>query len=246
MTTRTPPTAGKSFPVGLTITTFIALGVLIWLGAWQLQRLAWKQDLLTKVAALQSAPARPLGPALQALAQGADVGFTRVRFDCPGLGAAPYLELYGVRGGQGGVRLISACAVAAGPYRSVLVDRGFVADTVAARPAIDPADRTPLALTGVLRAPEPASFVTPKNEVAANHWYSRDVAAMARKLGAKAPAPVFLMAGTSSNPGWRDLTPSPLPKEISNRHLEYALTWFGLAGALGCVYAAVLWRRRRD
>jgi surfeit locus 1 family protein len=85
--------------------------------------------------------------------------------------------------------------------------------------------------------------VTPKNQPDRNVWYSRDVPAMARALGVAAPAPVMLMAETSTNPEWKALVPAPLPAEIPNRHLEYALTWFGLAGALLAVYAAVLWRR---
>ena len=59
------------------------------------------------------------------------------------------------------------------------------------------------------------------------------------------PAPVFLMAETSTNPGWQALVPAPLPAEITNRHLEYALTWFGLAAALAGVYAALLFKRLR-
>ncbi len=233
------------FPVGLTIAAAIAFAILVALGVWQLQRLAWKQDLLAHVAALQGAPPQPVGPVLDALAAGRDVGFTRVQVLCPGLATAPFLELYGLREGRAGARLVSACAVESARYRTVLVDRGFVGDTISARPAVDPAGRTPVELVGVLRNPDPASFVTPENRVAANRWYSRDVAAMAAALKAPAPAPVFLMAETSSNPDWPALVPAPLPADISNRHLEYALTWFGLAGALGAVYAAVLLRRRK-
>ena len=56
-------------------------------------------------------------------------------------------------------------------------------------------------------------------------------------------AGLILMAETSTNPDWKALDPQPLPAEIPNRHLEYALTWFGLAAALACVYAATLWKR---
>ena len=46
-------------------------------------------------------------------------------------------------------------------------------------------------------------------------------------------------------PAVAGITPAPLPVEISNRHLEYALTWFGLAVTLLFIYAAMLWRRLR-
>jgi surfeit locus 1 family protein len=240
-----PQPAQSGFPVGLTIATAIALAILVGLGVWQLQRLKWKEALLAHVAALQSAPARPIEPVLDATAKGRDVDFTRVRADCPGLGSAPYLQLYGLKDGQSGWRLISACEVASLRYRTVLVDRGFVADTISARPPVTPGARAPLEITGVLRTPDRASFVAPANQPAANRWFTRDIAAMAQALGAPAPAPVMLFAETSSNPEWKALIPAPLPTEIPNRHLEYALTWFGLAAALAAVYAAVLFRRRK-
>jgi surfeit locus 1 family protein len=231
--------------VGLTVATAIALAILIALGAWQLQRLKWKEGLLAHIAALQSAPAQPIAPALEAIAAGRDVDFTRVRVVCPGLAAAPFLQLYGLQGGQPGWRLVSACAATGGPYRSILVDRGFVADTVSARPPEDRAARAPVTVVGVLRRPDRATFVAPANQPAANRWFTRDVPAMAQALGASDPAPVMLFAETSSNPEWKALVPAPLPAEIPNRHLEYALTWFGLAAALAGVYAAVLFRRRK-
>jgi surfeit locus 1 family protein len=69
---------------------------------------------------------------------------------------------------------------------------------------------------------------------------------MAKALNAAEPAPLFLMAETSTNPGWKALDPAPLPLHIPNRHLEYALTWYGLAAVLLGVYAAMLFRRRTD
>jgi surfeit locus 1 family protein len=223
----------------------IALMILIGLGTWQLHRLTWKEGLLARIAALQNAPAQPLAPTLDALARGADISFTRVRMTCPGLASAPFLELYAVQDGQPGWRLISACTITSPRYGAILVDRGFVPDSAAARPAVDPAARAPIDLVGVLRAPGRPSFVAPRNPSGAGRWFSRDIPAMARALGAPRPAPVFLFAETSSNPDLPALRPAPLPAEIPNNHLQYALTWFGLAAALVGVYAAVLLRRRK-
>lgn len=242
-----PAPRATGFPIGMTVATAIALVILIALGTWQLQRLKWKDGLLAHIAALQSAPARPLEPTLDALADGGAVDFTRVRVICPGLAQAPFVELYGLKDGQAGARLISACSVASRKYRAVLVDRGFVADTVSARPPVDAADQAPLEVVGVLRVPDRATFITPANKPEAGRWFSRDVDAMAKALGAPAPAaPVFLFAESATSPGFAALQPAPLPAEIPNRHLEYALTWFGLAGALAGVYLAVLLRRRKN
>jgi surfeit locus 1 family protein len=232
----------RGFPVGLTIAVAVALAILLGLGAWQLQRLTWKRDVLARIAALQATPAQAVEPVLERVAAGADADFTRVTATCPGLGSAAFLELYSVRDGQAGSRLVSACRVRSGRYSSVLVDRGFVADTISARPAVAAAE-TPVAITGVLRKPEPGNAFSPPNQP--GRWYTRDVAAMAAALEASTPAPLFLMAETSSNPEWKALVPAPLPTDIPNRHLEYALTWYGLAGALLGVYAAMLLRRRK-
>lgn len=239
----TRPAAGARFPLGLTVATAIALAILIALGAWQLQRLAWKEDLLAHIAALQSARAVDIGPVLDAQAAGRDVDYTRVKASCPGIASAPFLELYGLREGQAGVRLISACAVPGAHYHTVLVDRGFVPDVVAARPRVEAANAEPLEVVGVLRKPDKPSFVSPPNRP--GHWFTRDVAAMAAALKAPRPAPAYLFAETATNPEFKALVPAPIPTDIPNRHLEYAVTWFGLAAALAGVYAAVLFRRVR-
>jgi surfeit locus 1 family protein len=233
----------RGFPVGLTIATAIAMAILIALGVWQLQRLKWKEGLLAHIAALQSAPGRPVESVLDALSQGRDVDFTRVAASCPGLASAPFVEMYGIIQGEAGARLISACEVASARYRTVLVDRGFVPDTVSARPAVDPTARAPMTVTGVLRKPERGNLFTPPNS--AERWYLRDASGMARQLHAPAPAPYFLMAETVTNPEFKALVPAPLPTDIPNRHFEYALTWFGLAGALVGVYGAAVFKRMR-
>lgn len=236
--------ARRKAPLALTLATLVALAILLGLGAWQLQRLRWKEDLLARIAALEAAPARPLVPVL---AGGGDLDFVRVRVTCAGLATAPFVELYAIREGQAGSRIISACATGAPSHPTVLVDRGFMADTISARPPVDPANRTPMEVTGVLRLPDRPSLFTVRNDAAAGRWFSRDAAAMAAALKAPAPAAAaFLMAETATNPELRSLVPAPIPAEISNRHLEYALTWFGLAAALVGVYAALLLSRRKS
>jgi surfeit locus 1 family protein len=232
----------RGFPVGLTVTVAIALAILIGLGTWQVQRLHWKEALLARIAALQAAPARPIEAVLDEVSKGSDADFTRVKAVCPGLSTAPFLELYSIRDGQAGSRLISACRTGSLRYRSVLVDRGFVADSVSARPAVDAASTAPFEITGVLRKPERGNLFSPPNTPA--RWYTRDVPAMAAALKAPDPAPLTLMAETATNPEWKALVPAPIPVDIPNNHLGYAITWDGLAAALLGVYAALLWKRR--
>jgi len=235
--------APRRAPVGMTIATALALAILIALGVWQLQRLKWKEALLAHIFELQHARVQALEYPLAELARGRDVEFTRVSVVCPGLASAPFLEVYDLREGQAGSRLVSQCPLSGLAYGSILVDRGFIPDSSGARPQVDPAERTPVEVVGVLRKPERGNFATPKNRP--GHWYLHEVAPMAQALGASQPAPVFLFAETRLNPELAQLRPAPLPPEIPNNHFQYALTWFGLAGALAGVYLAALFKRIR-
>ncbi len=223
----------KRFPIGLTIVTAISLVILIVLGGWQVQRLAWKSDVLARIEAAKTAA---VTPADALLAKGGDLDFRRASLDCPPAAFARQIELYGLIEGQPVRRLIIACPTASG---TLLVDQGYVADTVSAR--IGP-PAAPIRIEGILRTPDkpgPFNPAAPQDGL----WYGRDVPAMARALGAVDPAPVFLFASAPVRAEWAALKPAPVPAQIANRHLEYALTWFGLAGALIAIYAAMLWRR---
>lgn len=236
------PSPPKRPGVATALIVLVCLAILVGLGVWQLQRLKWKEDLLARIAALQSAPARPLESVLQA---GGDLDFVRVRLSCPDLERRPMLRLFAVREGVAGYRLITACPVAAAGDASILVDRGFTSTEQAASAMQPGRPSLPGPVVGVLRKGDKANFVTPENRIAENLWYSRDVAAMARALGVQAPAPVYLMVEQPAPVG-PGPTPAPIPADIPNRHLEYALTWFGLAAALVGVYVAMLFRRRQN
>lgn len=241
----TPPR--RRFPLGMTLATLVGLAILISLGMWQVQRLAWKEALLERLARLETAAPVDAAPVIRAAGAPGELDMVRVRLDCPGLATAPFVELYGLLDGRPGRRIISACSLSGGPYASLLVDRGFIPDGVTARPPVggSATEAGPAPLIGVLRIPDLATRFTPRADPAKRLWFSRDIPAMAAVLGASRPVPLMLMAETKSNPGLAELVPSPVPAAISNRHLEYALTWFGLAAALAGVYAARLRKHYR-
>jgi surfeit locus 1 family protein len=226
------------FPWGLTLASAIAFVLLCGLGTWQVQRLQWKEGLIAEAEAAAKAPPQPLSTVLAA----ANPEFRKAVVACPGLATAPFAELQTIQEGQAGVRLVSACRPE-GAGVTFLVDRGFVADTVSARPPVT-ASGTPVQITVELRqAPPPGPMALPANGL---HFYARDTAPMARALGVTGPVePRTLYALTSSNPDWLALQPSAPPAAFSNNHLGYALTWFGLALALLGFYIALLRRKLR-
>ena len=179
------------------------------------------------------------------LKAGGDLDFVRASTACPDLERRPTLRLFAVREGGPGYRLIAACPLAGGPYSTILVDRGFIPIEQAAKAMQPGREALPGPVIGVLRKGDKPTFVTPANRIAENLWYARDPAAMAKALRVAAPAPVFLMLEQPAPAAGIGPIPAPIPADIPNRHLEYAFTWFGLAGALVGVYAATLFRSRR-
>jgi surfeit locus 1 family protein len=193
------------FPIGLSFAAVLALALLLGLGVWQLKRLAWKENLLAEIAARTQAPAVPLA---QGLASAQDPEFTRVVVDCPGLASARFVEVYSIRDGRAGSRLISLCRPTDSNL-SLLVDRGFVPDTVSARPPVNDSP-APVRIVGLLRRGDKGGLFTPVPQN--GRFFSRDIPALAKALGAKPPlAPLVLSAETSSNPTWQALDPTPLP-----------------------------------
>ncbi|MFC7377140.1 SURF1 family protein [Brevundimonas sp. GCM10030266] len=241
------------FPWGLTLAVIPALVLLLSLGVWQVQRLHWKEYLIAEAEATAAAP--PIG--VENLQGFRSFEFQKLSLICPGLDTAPYVELQTIHDGQPGVRLISLCVsepVRFGDgqvgYRFV-VDRGFIPDTVSARPAQQLSDK-PVLLTAEIRTVPDAGGMTPPPE--GHRFYGRDLEAMTEvllrdqeRLGARNEERMlwgyWLYATTSSNPDWPALQPSAPPAAFSNNHLGYAMTWFGLAIVLVGFYIALLRRR---
>ena len=223
----------------------VCVAIMVGLGVWQLQRKAWKEHILARIAALQSAPAEPLNVVLNRIGDGGSVDYVRVQTRCPTLGATPFLRLYAVNEAGAGFRLITACplegAAEGAGYRSILVDRGFIAQDAVGK-VVRSSGAVEGPVTGVLRIGDKPGPFTPPHTTPGADWYGRDPAAMAAALHAPKPAPVFLMLERPA-PRAFGPTPAPVPVDIPNRHLEYAITWFGLAAALVCVYVASLARR---
>jgi len=227
----------RRFPWGLTIVCALAFALLCGLGVWQVQRMQWKQRLIAEAEA--AAALQPESPAHVFAAAAPE--FRKVALICPGLATAPFVELQTIQDGRAGVRLISACRHP-GYELTLLVDRGFVEDTVSARPSVSD-DLTPVQVEAQVRSTPPAGPMALPQE--GRLFYARDHAAMARALGVSGPvAPQTLFATTSSNPDWPALQPSAPPAAFSNNHLGYALTWFGLALAVIGFYIALLRRSR--
>ncbi len=229
----------KRFPWGLTLLVIPAVAVLIALGVWQMQRLAWKNAL---IADAEVAATLPRAPLYEIFGDGTGLEFRRVSVACDGLASTPFVEMRSIVEGEGGVRLYSLCRTRGFAF-PFLIDRGFVADGVTERPAVVASD-VPLTIAGELREIPKASWLTPRSDT--KTFYAPDPMKMPTALGATGPAaPLMIFATSSTNPEIGALRPSAPPAAYSNNHLGYAFTWLGLAFALVGVYVAMLRRRQK-
>lgn len=233
------------------LTGLVALAVfcvLIGLGAWQVQRLKWKTDLLRRIDALASAPAVPLGQVLERARRGEHTGFTRVEVRC--LQPAPAVRpvwLYALFDGRVGWRQIAPCRISAAGYSMIGVDRGLARDAHEMQPLAAAPEPAPVRLTGVIRDAERPNFIMRQLAQAENDqigYRSREHAVLALQNQTRLKAAPVVVVVESEDPQQPTLIPAPLPRNIANNHLGYAITWFGLAAALAGVYLAMLLSKR--
>jgi surfeit locus 1 family protein len=218
--------------------TGVAVVMLLQLGNWQLERLHWKRVLLQDIAAHMALPPAPFPDAIQNQGDWAyrPVTATGV-FDHA---HEIYLFAAGQNGGGAGYQVITPLKRDGGGV--ILVSRGWV-PTGHKDPATRKAGQTPgrVTVTGLIRFSEKGNFFSPAHKPGENIWYVRDIPAMAGYLGL-APAAALIEADGSPNPGgWPKGGQTII--DIPNNHLDYALTWYGLALVLLVIYVVYHWRR---
>lgn len=207
------------------------------LGTWQVNRLHWKNDVLARIEAAESAPPRPLRGA-----EGAEP-FAKVvaegRFDH----AREALLGVEVRGTALGGHLLTPL-LRPGGQAPLLVDRGWVPLERSA-----PLDRPEgeVAVTGYIRGTDRRDWLSPTDDAPGRRFYVFDPAAIGAALGLPAePEPFGLVA--LAVPGAGRTFPEAargIPRP-NNPHLGYAITWYGLAASLVAVFAAFALRRMED
>lgn len=222
------------------VATVVGIAFLIGLGNWQMRRLAWKEGLIAAIAERTRAEPIALDEAERRAAGGGDVEYLHVKARGRFIHDKE-LDFYAVDEQSGpGYHLLTPLRLADGGI--VFVNRGYVPDGLkdpAKRAVGEPAGE--VEIVGLARRPETPGAFTPANDAGKNIWYWRDLPAMA--AAALAPAtprlvPFVIEAEIDAQ------APAGWPKggvtrlEVPNRHLEYALTWYGLAGALLAVFAA--------
>jgi surfeit locus 1 family protein len=248
--------AGLLWP---TLAALALASLLLTLGSWQWNRKAWKEGLIAAQSARATQTPAPLEDLLTPGAPAAGLEYRRVTlrgaFDHSG-----ECYLYTPLASGPGWGIMTPFLIAGGKGRgaiNIFVDRGFVPDGLrlpASRAAGQPAGE--VTLTGRIRLTTAKGSFAADNDWLGNRWFWRDVAGMWASLpprpitadGGRTVVYVYVEADTATaNPGgW----PKPggsdaLFNNLSNRHLEYALTWWALAATLLGMYAVFAWPKLR-
>jgi surfeit locus 1 family protein len=214
------------------------VALLAGLGVWQVQRLHEKKDIIANIQAGMTAPAVPLEDALREGADAAEWHHVRVhgRFLHD---KEAYLFAQG-RMGAVGVHIVTP--LVEGNGETVLIDRGFVPEALH-----NPKTRAQgqaegdVDVTGVLRLSQQPGLFTPAPDLKTRLWFVKDVPEIAATLAITVP-PVIVEADATPNPGgWPQGGQTNI--DIPNDHLQYAITWFGLALTLTVIY--LLYHRSR-
>ncbi|MEQ8166987.1 MAG: SURF1 family protein [Alphaproteobacteria bacterium] len=227
-----------------TVMTALALALLLALGKWQLDRLEWKEALITtREAALRAPPldlTRGLGPA------GPEEFYRNVRLEGQFTDDPVFLLQGKAAGGEAGVHVIGTFRLApsdapAGPAL-ILVNRGFWPGLAPARAEIPPPRGGERVLEGVLLPPPGRGWFAPENDPGRDIWFRIDPVAMGAARG-QALAPYAVVAAPDRTSPLRPVAARP---RLVNNHLQYAVTWFAFAGVLAVIYILFGIKRGRE
>jgi surfeit locus 1 family protein len=237
--------AGLLWP---TLAALAALAVLIGLGNWQMERKRWKEDLIGKIAARVHADPVPL-PAAGAPEAKGDLEYLHVT------ARGRFLhdkERYFYAPSSGGLGWHVYTPLELPSQLLVWVNRGFVPDAKKApETRLDGQVQGEAEVRGLVRLPVAPGLFAARNDPEHNLWYWPELPAMTASAfpgSERAPDALPLVIDADAQPE----APGGLPKggttrlALPNRHLEYALTWYGLGLTLVGVYLAFIISRLRD
>ena len=235
--------AGLAAPA---LATLVSFAVLVGLGTWQLDRKAWKEGLIAQIAARAHGEAGEAVPEARWPDWRAEADeFRRVRVSGTWMpdGIAPVIGIAEERPGRAfqGIYVFEPLRRDDGSV--VIVNRGFV-PTELQEPILSRlrGERSRVDLTGLVRAPEPGGWFLPSNVPETGRWFTRAIDQMAANARLDRVAPFYVDADRAGETWPRG---GGTPLALRNQHLEYAVTWFGLAATLLGVFVTFAVNRMR-
>ena len=227
------------------LTGVVFLSLLV-LGTWQVQRMQWKQSLLASIDARSKSQPQSLSDIEHIYLETGDVDYRPVvvsgQFE-----HQSERHFFATHKGLSGYFVYTPLRLA--DRRVVFVNRGFVPFD-----RKEPATRRegqidgPVSVTGLARnrLDRKPSWVVPDNDLSKNIYYWKDITSMSRQGGyaiADEVVPLFVDADEAPNPGGLPIGGVTIVN-LPDNHLQYALTWYGLAASLAGVFGFWYWRQR--
>lgn len=224
-----------------TLIVLPVLALLLALGFWQLDRREWKHDLIATLEEREAAS--PV--ALPEPVEPAALEFSRVALTGELLHERELYWTARTRDGVSGYHVLTPMRLEDG--REVILDRGWLApgdlERAGRQEALPEGEVTVVASvrSGGWDGPGWASWLRPVNDPDGNRWLWPDLEAMADVTGLERPV---TEAYFIAEPGELPSPPLALGSgiELRDNHLQYAVFWFTMAGALLLIY--VLFHRR--
>jgi len=236
--------------------TLVMVALFAGLGVWQLQRRVEKHALIAHLTDQLAAAPGPLpSPSQWSALTPARDEFRRVSFAATYQSrpdAMVYSSGSAVRDDISGPGTWAFMPAVLPRGETVVINAGFVQNTMQDRAQQDRAvtplvSNEPVTLTGYIRFPEAAGALTPSQNLAKRLWFTRDHLAMAQALGwgeGGRPVAPFYIDLEQPVPASGIPKPGPLEVHLKDDHLQYAITWFALAGAVMIAFG-VWWRAQR-
>ena len=209
---------------------FAGTACLLYLGKWQIDRLYWKLDVLTKIdqkiaAAPVLLPAEPSESVHKYLSVEISGQFLQ-----ESIRVLASKKRYGA-----GYRIIHVFRTNG---RRLLVDLGFVG----LETDYDIDLSSDISLVGNLHWPDEVDNFTPEPDLENNIWFARDVERVASALQTE-PILIILKDSTLKD---KNIKPMPIDTtHIPNDHLQYAITWFSLAIIWALMSCLFIWTTRQ-
>jgi surfeit locus 1 family protein len=216
------------------IASGLSLALLLYLGFWQLQRLAWKNELVAKIETRLSLPPIPVAEALSKVDANEDVEYLKVS-------VKTYPQVWKILRkqtshlGQPAWQHITRVQLLGG--QSLLLDLGIGKSEQSMQ-------FIPLEFEAILRKHDGGrGFFDVENDSVGNKWFWWDVHAMQKAMEMVRAKPIVLQL-TNAN-GMKDYYIQEPRVELRNNHLGYAITWFGLAAVLVVMTGVFIHSRRK-
>ena len=217
------------------------LFILICFGTWQLKRMEWKAQLITDFQSRIMAPpirlpAKPVGPELE---------FRRLEITGYFNHDLEVLMTGRTQNGRIGFHIVTPFILNDG--RTILINRGWIPESLREpNKRLITLKKGLITILVIMRFPRKKGYFVPENEPEKGTWFSIIPSQIALHQGMKGRVETdfyFTSIGGANDAK----IPIPISTEINlhNRHLGYAITWYGIACSLLIIYLAFHYKAGR-